>query len=109
MRPEYNDKIIEANLLSPVAYLKHTKNGLLRFLSKHYTVVMAIVQTFGLNNIIVKNQMFVKLVELACQNLSGGKTPFGCKFFLSFFGSNQINCVSSPGLAFSIQFNLIIM
>lgn len=100
MRPEYNDKIIEANLLSPVAYLENTKNGLLRFLSEHYTVLMKIVRIFGLNNIIVKNQMFVKLVEFACRNLSGGKTPFSCKFFLSFLGSNQINCVSRSDLSF---------
>lgn len=98
MRPEYNDKIIEANLLSPVAYLESTKNRLLRFLSKHYTVLMGIVRVFGLKNITVNNRMFVKLVEFACRNLSGGKTPFGCKFFLSFFGSKQINCVSKPEL-----------
>lgn len=94
MRPEYNDKIIEANLLSPVAYLGNTKNGLLCFLREHYSILMGIVRIYGLNNTIVKNQMFVRLFEFACRNLGDGKTHFGCKFFLLFFGSNQIKCVS---------------
>lgn len=49
MRPEYNDKIIEANLLAPVAFLKGNKSKLYRTLLHFYKPLNKLLSILNIN------------------------------------------------------------
>lgn len=93
MRPEYNEKIIDAHLLAPVANLKNTRNQVNVVFSKFYTPLYALFNALGIYRITVSNSMVSKIFEYACKG-SQDSTPFTCKLGLAIFGSTQINCVS---------------
>lgn len=97
MRPEYNDKIIEANLLAPVAFLEFHRNPLYHFLTKFYSPLKRALNTLKVYKITLDHGVILEVAEIACKHskgVSNSKTPFGCKIVLSLLGSSQINCVS---------------
>lgn len=93
MRPEYNDKIIEANLLAPVALLKGTTNHLYNIITRFYKPLKTVLAIFRIHKITISNRLIMKVVEIACKGI-GNTTPFACKLVLSVLDSSQINCVS---------------
>lgn len=95
MRPEYNDKIIEANLLAPVAFIEFHRNSLYHFFTKLYSPLKRALNALKVYKITLNDGNILKVAEIACKysNYNYG-TPLGCKFVLFFLGSNQINCVS---------------
>lgn len=93
MRPEYNDKIIEANLLAPVAFLEFNRNPLYHFLTKFYSPLKRVLNALKVYKITLDNGVVLKVAEMACKH-SNSKIPFGCRIVLSLLGSSQINCVS---------------
>lgn len=92
-RPEYNDKIIEAHLLGPVAYLKEVNNPLYNAIAYFYKPLKKMLEISKVYKITVDNLKILKIAEIACKKIVHS-TPFACKVVLSFFSSNQINCVS---------------
>ncbi|XP_031625878.1 lipase 3-like [Contarinia nasturtii] len=97
LRPEYNDKIIEANLLGPVAYLKGNRNSLFNAIAHYYKPLKRIFQILRIFKITIDNKFLVKITEIACKR-TAHSTPFACKLVLSIFGSTQINCTSLPAI-----------
>lgn len=93
MRPEYNDKIIEANLLAPVAFLEFNRNQFYHFLTKFYSPLKRALNALKIYKITLDHDVILKVTEIACKHFHS-KTPFGCKIVLSLLGSGQINCVS---------------
>lgn len=94
-RPEYNDKIIEANLLAPVAYLKNATSTMYKSLAYFYTPLKRMAEVLHLYKFTIYNQLLKDIVQLVCRK-SADSTPLGCKLTLSVFDSNQINCTSLP-------------
>lgn len=92
IRPEYNDKIIEANLLAPVAYLKGTRNPFYNLFANKYKAIKAL-QNLRIYKIILNNEVLLKIAEIACKDVVDA-TPKKCKLILTALNSNQINCVS---------------
>lgn len=93
MRPEYNDKIIEAQLMAPVALMENTENSLYKGIAHYYKQLKRLIALFGINKITVNNKLITKIVEWACDNFAK-TTSYSCKLVLSVFDSQQINCVS---------------
>lgn len=94
MRPEYNDKIIEANFLAPVASLKGLQNPFYRFFANQYNKLKMIAKIKRMNSIILDNGNLLKMGNFACGNSKKHSTPKLCKLVLFVMNSNQINCVS---------------
>lgn len=94
MRPEYNDKIIAANLLAPVAFLKNNRNPFYHTLGFFYKPIHKLLDALKIYKITLKNSILMKIAELACRKAKHS-TPMSCKTVLSILDSNQINCVSS--------------
>lgn len=101
MRPEYNDKIIEANLLAPVGLLKGNTNPMYNAIAHFYKPLKKALEILQVHKITVNNKILVKIADLACKKTTHS-TPFACKLILSVFGSSQLNCVSS--LLFQMNF-----
>lgn len=93
MRPEYNNKIIEANLLAPVAFLEYNRNQFYHAVTKYYWPLRRALDKLQVYKITLNNAVILKVAELACRK-SVNETPQACKFVLNVLGSNQINCVS---------------
>lgn len=93
MLPSYNDKIVDAHLLAPVANLNNTRNQVNAVFAKFYTPLSAVFNTFGIYKLTISNSMVSKIFEFACKG-SQKSTPFTCKLGLAILGSTQINCVS---------------
>lgn len=93
MRPEYNDKIVDAELLAPVAYLKENDNSLYNAVAHFYKPLKKIIEILRIYKLTVSNKLLVKITEIACKRIAHS-TPFACKLLLSIFNSKQINCVS---------------
>lgn len=93
MRPEYNDKIIEANLLAPVALLKGNSNHLFNTIAHYYKPLRKVFDILRIYKLTVSNKLLVKISEIACKKAIHS-TPFACKLVLSFLDSSQLNCVS---------------
>lgn len=93
LRPEYNDKIIEANLLAPVAILKGLRNPFYKMFANNYLKLKIYAKISGMNSIILNNEKALSIGSNACK-ITGNYTPIKCKFILSIIGSNQLNCVS---------------
>lgn len=92
-RPEYNDKINEANLLAPAVYLKNIRNPFLKAISDFYKPLKAAVTALRIHKINLNHAILIKIAEFACKK-AHITTPFKCKFIMSILYSDQINCVS---------------
>lgn len=92
IRPEYNDKIIEANLLAPVADLKGTRNPFYNSFANKYAAIKTL-QNLRIYKIILNNEVLLKIADTACKDVVDS-TPKKCKLILTALNSNQINCVS---------------
>lgn len=93
MRPEYNEKIIEANLLAPIAQLKGTRNPLFNTIAHFYKPLKKVFEILKIYKIVINNESLSKISEMACKKRTHS-TPFACKLVLSVLSSSQINCVS---------------
>lgn len=93
MRPEYNDKIIEANLLAPVALLKGNSNQLYNAIAHFYKPLKKVFEILRIYKLTISNKLLLKITEVACKK-TVHSTPFACKLVLSVLDSSQINCVS---------------
>lgn len=93
MRPEYNNKINEANLLAPAAYLKNIRNPFFKVISDFYKLLKPAVAALGIHRINFNHNILKKIAEFACKK-AHITTPFKCKFIMSILYSDQINCVS---------------
>lgn len=91
MRPEYNDKIIEANLMAPAAFLKGTYNPYFSSLAASYRMIK-LASRFK-HNLVFDNKIFLKIGQEFCKHVEH-KTPPQCKLILNILNSNQVNCVS---------------
>lgn len=92
MRPEYNDKIIEANLLAPVAFMNGTEGFLTKIMARFYVPLKNVLNIFRIYKFTVNNQFLSQAVEVACKHIT---RKLGlCKMFLSFLRSHQLNYAS---------------
>ncbi|XP_055311150.1 lipase 3-like isoform X1 [Sitodiplosis mosellana] len=96
MRPEYNDKIIEANLLAPVAALKGTRNPFYNSFANSYSAINKL-QMLRMYKIILNNDALLKIAETVCKDVVDS-TPAKCKLILTALNSNQVNCTSLPSI-----------
>lgn len=94
LRPQYNDKIIEANLLAPVTALKGIRNPFYNAFAKSYKSIKIYAKLNRLHKVILNNEKLMKIAEIACKD-ADHSTPKKCQVILSTLNSNQINCVSS--------------
>lgn len=88
--PQYNNKIIEANLLAPVAALKGQRNP---FYNKFANMYGAI-KRLPIHKVILNNEALLKIAETACKDAIDS-TPKKCQLILTALNSNQVNCVSN--------------
>lgn len=93
MFPEYNNKINEANLLAPAAYLKNIRNPFFKVISDFYKPIKAAAEALRIHKINFNHDILIKIAEFACRK-SHATTPLKCKFIMSILYSDQINCVS---------------
>lgn len=93
IRPEYNNKIIQANLLAPVAFLRGTTHPIYTAVADFYKPIKRFAETLRLYKLTLNNQLGLKMGKIACKK-SIHSTPLTCKLALTLFDSNQINCVS---------------
>lgn len=93
MRPEYNDKFIEAHLMGPAVFIQPPRNPLFKILLKHYALLKSTMEMIRVYKITFDNRIGVRVAELACRK-DTVSTPMPCKILLSILDSNQINCVS---------------
>lgn len=92
LRPEYNDKIIEANLMAPVANLKGIRNPYYNAFTNSYKAIKLYAKVKRLHKVILDNEKLMKIADLACKDVVD-TTPKKCQLVLSTLNSNQINCV----------------
>lgn len=92
-RPEYNDKIIEAQLMAPAAFFKINHNSLFKSLERFYHPLKTTLAMAGIHKLTLNNKLVTNIVQTACGSATQS-TPFACKLFMTIFDSNQINCVS---------------
>lgn len=93
MRPEYNEKILGAHLMAPVASLEMELNNKYSALVRYYNPLRKIFDFFGIYKITIDNMIASKISEIVCRR-NTNSTPYECNLMLSILGSNQINCVS---------------
>lgn len=93
VRPEYNNKIIEANLLAPVTEMKGQRNPFYNFFASFYSTIKKLPKLMRMHKVILNNESLMKIAETACGN-AVDSTPTKCRVIMNFFNSNQINCVS---------------
>lgn len=93
MRPEYNDKILEANLLAPVALLKGNENVMYNAIARFYDPLKKALEILRVYKLTISNQLLMKVSEIACRKASR-TTPLSCKLILAILSSSQVNCVS---------------
>lgn len=91
--PEYNDKIIEANLLAPAAFMKNVRNPFYKAVSHFYQPLKLAFEALRIYKFDLNNNLLQRIAEFACRKVKNS-TPLSCKFILSVIYSNQINCVS---------------
>lgn len=110
MRPEYNQKIIEANLLAPAAYMKNVRNPFFKTLSHFYRPLKLAFNALGIYKISLNNDLLLRIAEFACRKVKES-TPLNCQLILSVIYSDQINCVSSniTFLYQSVLLNLVLL
>lgn len=92
-RPEYNDKIIEANLLGPAAFMKNVQNAFYRTVSIHYKTTKRLIAALKIHKLDMDNDLLLRIAKVACEKTEL-TTPHNCKLILSIINSDQINCVS---------------
>lgn len=92
-RPEYNDKIIEAQLMGPVAGMTKSNHALYNVLKYFYTPMRKMFDFFKIFKVTVDNKIVLRIAEYTCEKATVS-TPMDCRVLLSIIGSNQINCVS---------------
>lgn len=92
MRPEYNDKFIEAHLLGPVAFVEQPRQPIFRTLLNLYTVLKKAFELARVYKITFDNRIGIAIAELFCR-----KASLPCNIIMTILDSNQINCVSSLG------------
>lgn len=92
LRPEYNDKIIEANLLAPVTSLKGIRNPYFNAFANSYNGIKLYARLKRLHKVILDNEKLLNIAVMACNN-AVDTTPKKCQLILSILNSNQINCV----------------
>lgn len=102
MRPEYNNKIIEANLLAPVAFLRGTTHPIYTAVAHFYKPIKRFAETMRIYKVTLNNQLVMSMGKIACKK-AAHSTPLTCKLVLSLFDSNQINCVSVSKLFISLN------
>lgn len=91
--PQYNEKIISANLLAPVASLRNIPNVGNRVLSYLYKPVKYLLEYFKIYFIDIDNKLLVDAVETVCKRtIKGGNSPI-CTGILYLLESKYINCV----------------
>lgn len=99
MRPEYNEKILEANLMAPVAFLKGTTHPIYTSVAHFYKPIKRFAETTRLYKLTLNNQLVLQMGKVACIKTIHS-TPLACKITLSIFDSKQINCVSIQNFLF---------
>lgn len=92
MRPEYNEKIVEANLLAPVAFLKGTDSLLCNIMAYFYSPLKKVLEIFRVYKFTMNSQYLSKIVEVACKQVVNPQDG-SCKFVLSFVSSKSLNFV----------------
>ncbi|XP_011549966.3 lipase 1 [Plutella xylostella] len=86
-RPEYNAKFNVAVCLSPVAYLYHVGNPMIKVIAHFNAQVKALLDTFKINEILGRHELPGRVLEFACQFV-----PNICAIVrYSMFLQNRIN------------------
>ncbi|XP_031625879.1 lipase 3-like [Contarinia nasturtii] len=93
MKPEYNNKIIEGNLVAPASYLKGTTNLFYQSFAKSYRSIKLMARFK--HKLIFNNEAFLKIGLTACKNIVNS-TPKQCMLILNVLNSNQVNCSTLP-------------
>lgn len=94
MRPDYNNKIIEANLMAPVAFLKGNRNKLFNAIAFIYDRFKVFLEKHNFFMLRITNEWLMRVADVFCSNVKD-RTPLVCKVILAALSSNQINCVSA--------------
>lgn len=92
MRPEYNNKIIEANFLAPVAFMRNTDNWLYDIIAYFYKPLKRVLEILRIYKFTINNGYLSKIVEIACKKVSEPKSGM-CSLISLFISSQQINYV----------------
>lgn len=105
-RPEFNAKIIEAQLMAPAATMKLSTFPLVKVFYPKYKLLKRTFNILGIYKFTLKSKLALKFFGTACKNLKGS-TPVACKQLLTrFLDSDQINCVSVKILSLFVNFKL---
>lgn len=88
MRPHYNDKILEAHLMAPVASLENQHNNFFSKLAHFYKPLKKLSDTLRVYKISGQSNFLTTIFDTVCNKFKGLKP---CKQMVD---SNQINCVS---------------
>lgn len=91
MRPDYNDKILDAHLMAPVASLKDQFNTFYTKFVRFYTPLRRASEILHIYKITDTSNSLKKVFEMVCKKFKGS---LPCKFMNTMVNSNQINCVS---------------
>lgn len=88
-RPEYNDKIIRANLMAPAAFLAESGK---KTISQYYWHLNTLCDKMGYHKLTNDIKLFRREVE-NCRSTSSWATK-RCEYFTNFFGLERVNPVS---------------
>lgn len=91
-RPEYNKKILQANLIAPVAFLQHTENKFYKTMSTYYSQLKTMCKAMGWHKITAENIDLLKKAEYFCKGVSPQDSK-ACNFFTWFIGFENIDPV----------------
>lgn len=67
MRPEYNDKFIEAHLMGPVAFVAEPRQPIFRILVNLYTILKKTFEMLRIYKITFDNRIGIKVAEMFCR------------------------------------------
>lgn len=91
LRPEYNDKIKQAILLAPVAWLNHSKHPYLGWFAANYPIIHSSLNSLGLYNIFENNYLQQLIHAKTCQNGAPGRVLCQLEYLLSYGVKNLTN------------------
>lgn len=97
MRPEYNEKLLDAHLLAPVSSLKNTRKTMYKTLARFYTPLRKLLKIFRLYKITIDGNalsLLSKIMNILCKHEDSPTNM--CKFSVdAILGPCHINAVSS--------------
>lgn len=99
MRPEYNDKILSAHMLSPVAFMSHLTSPFVKAIVPFVFQLETVAQLLGINEFLPSTQMSQAGGYFACRDQSPIQELCANNLFLIFgYNSKQLNRTILPDI-----------